>query len=99
MTIVAALRMRGTRTTFRQSEGGNESLGLKSAQYLAQAAMSSDPDGYIIDPDTLLTEVPSRYQLQGVSIANTSQATFYAAIRATHSTPVQQSEVRAQKLL
>jgi ribonuclease HI len=87
MTIVAALRIRGTRTTFRPSEGGAESLNFKSAHDLAHAAMSNDPDEYIADPDTLFTEVPSRYQVQGVSIANTSQATFYAAIRATRPTP------------
>ncbi|KAJ7798426.1 hypothetical protein B0H13DRAFT_1933640 [Mycena leptocephala] len=87
MAIVAALRIRGTRTTFRQSEGGAEILNFKSAHDLAHATMSNDPDEHIVDPDTLFTEVPSRYQVQGVSIANTSQATFYAAIRATRPTP------------
>lgn len=55
MTIVATLRIRGTRTTFRQSEGGHERLNFKSAQDLAHAAMSNDPDEYIVDPDTLFT--------------------------------------------
>jgi hypothetical protein len=49
--------------------------------------MQNGPDEYIVDPETIFTDVPSRYQVQGLSVANTPQATFYAVIRATHLRP------------
>ncbi|KAJ7620842.1 hypothetical protein DFH06DRAFT_1359475 [Mycena polygramma] len=70
--IIAALRVRGSRCTFRTSN---------------IALHGNSEDEYIVDPEDLYTDVPPRYQLQGLSLANTSQATFYAAIRATHPSP------------
>ncbi|KAJ7670106.1 ribonuclease H-like protein [Mycena polygramma] len=88
MAITAALRVRGNRCTFRVADNKDDRVKFKCVQTLANIAMNGDPeDEYIVDPDELYTDIPSRYQLQGLSLANTSQATFYAAIRATHTHP------------
>ncbi|KAJ6528953.1 hypothetical protein B0H19DRAFT_1214591 [Mycena capillaripes] len=54
-----------------------------AASQVVRAPIALIDWGNIVDPDDLITDVPPRYQLQGVSLAKTSQALFYRAIRAT----------------
>ncbi|KAJ7508391.1 hypothetical protein B0H11DRAFT_1692858, partial [Mycena galericulata] len=82
-TIVAALRVRGTRSTFCETGADGDAGKIQFAIELAKNAISDYPPENTIDADDLRTEVPRRYQVQGVSMANTSQATFYHAIRET----------------
>ncbi|KAJ7933194.1 hypothetical protein B0H13DRAFT_1856482 [Mycena leptocephala] len=88
MSIVALLRARANRSTFRVTDNKDDNTIFKSAKALADIALNGDPtEEYIVDPEDISTEIPSRYQLQGISLANTSQAIFYAVIRAEHVPP------------
>ncbi|KAJ7127522.1 ribonuclease H-like protein [Mycena crocata] len=86
-TIVAALRVRGSQSSFCEVTNNEDLEKVGLAKSLALAALGDYSDENTTDPDDLLTTVPHRYQLQGISLAQSSQALFYRAIRERKAQP------------
>jgi ribonuclease HI len=76
-SIVAALRGRGSRTSFCEVQDEDHFEHVKCLSDL----------GLFEEPEKLNTDIPRRYRLQGLSLAGTSQAMFYRAIRESKKFP------------
>ncbi|KAJ7501365.1 hypothetical protein B0H11DRAFT_1908233 [Mycena galericulata] len=75
--------LRRTRGTFCEAGADGDTEKVKLAIELAKNAISDYPPENTVDADDLNTEVPRSNHVEGVSMAKTSQATFYRAISET----------------